>query len=125
MNEEVTYQVPQGHTGRVLKPPNTLIVSFPFLQDVRVDAVLLDSEGATTAFLFDSPQRIAVENIIYPEHLGYFHGELLTCQIDLQDGFLIHFVQPVKFNAGILGVFTLDALTVDNECRLVSISNVE
>jgi len=107
--------------GKVLRLPGGRLISFPFLENVRADAVLINQDAEIESFLFDTPQCIPLEKIICPERLGCLNGEILTREIAVsaeKQCHLIHLIQPIEIRTRFLGILTVRALWVDAECTL-------
>ena len=118
----MTYEVAEGYEGKILSLPGGRLVSFPFLVNVRADAVLINPRAEIESLVFDTPQRIPLENIICPKRLGYWNGEIITREIAIsyeKQCYLIHLIQPIEVITRYLGTLTLRALQVDATCTLI------
>jgi len=112
---EVQYNIINNPGAEVLRLPGGRLVSFPFLENVNADAVLLNADAVIESILFDSPQSIPLENIDCPQRLGRLNGEILTHEIAVcaeEQYYLIHLVKPVEIITRFLGVISVRTLEI-------------
>jgi hypothetical protein len=119
-------KLPDGRTIQVLQLPGGRIIDFPFLMNASVDAIVVNEDAITIAYLFIEPQEIALENIICPRSMGYLRGEILTKAIskviegDTCSICNIHLDEPIEIVTIFLGIFRVQTLGVDANCNLVT-----
>jgi len=127
LNREI--KLPDGKTAKILHLPGGRIIDFPFLTNASVDAIVVNEDAITIAFLFiNTPKEIALENIICPKIMGYFRGEIQTQVIsrDIERQlFNIHLIEPIEIVTVFFGNIRVKTLGVDENCNLVTFVRAE
>jgi len=126
MNEEDKHNgvinLPDGKTGKVITLPGGRIFDFPFLMNAAIDRIVVNDDGITVAFLFNTPQKIELENIICPSFM-VLRGKILTNTISKEidkEIYNIYLIEPMEIVALFFGIIRVQTIGVDANCNFVT-----